>query len=62
MCGKSFSVDYYYCTVLPHIAEYRYMVIHRVIENGEETVTVEENGVLTSKTIGGVQQAITGRK
>jgi len=38
------------------------LVIHRVIENGEETVTVEENGVLTSKTIGGVQQAITGRK
>ena len=34
----------------------------RVVENGEETVTVEENGVLTSKTIGGVQQAITGRK
>jgi len=31
-----------------------------VIENGEETVTVEENGVLMSKTIGGVQQAITG--
>lgn len=38
------------------------IVTKRVIENGEETVTVEENGVLTSKTIGGVQQAITGRK
>jgi len=36
--------------------------VDRVIENGEETVTVEENGVLTSKSIGGVQQAITGRK
>ena len=36
--------------------------ICRVVENGEETVTVEENGVLTSKTIGGVQQAITGKK
>jgi len=36
--------------------------IFRVVENGEETLTVEENGVLTSKTVGGVQQAITGRK
>ena len=36
--------------------------VDRVVENGEETVTVEEDGVLTSKSIGGVQQAITGRK
>jgi len=36
--------------------------VARVVENGEETVTVEENGVLTSKSIGGVQQAITGKK
>jgi len=34
----------------------------RVVENGQETVTVEENGVLTSKSVGGVQQAIAGRK
>jgi len=34
----------------------------RVVENGEETVTVEENGVVTSKSIGGVPQAITARK
>lgn len=38
------------------------IVTKRVVENGEETVTVEEDGVLTSKSIGGVQQAITGRK
>jgi hypothetical protein len=30
----------------------------RVVENGVETVTVEENGQLTSRKINGVEQAI----
>lgn len=30
----------------------------RVVENGVETVTISENGVLKSKTINGVAQAI----
>ena len=33
----------------------------RTVENGVETVTTEENGVLTSKTVNGVQQAIDFR-
>lgn len=31
----------------------------RVIDNGQETVTVEEDGVLKSRTVNGVQQALT---
>lgn len=34
----------------------------RVVENGVETVTVEENGKLTSKTVNGKAQAIDYRK
>jgi len=30
----------------------------RVVENGKETVTVEENGVITSKTVNGVSQNV----
>jgi hypothetical protein len=30
----------------------------RVIENGVETVTITENGVLKTKTVNGVPQAI----
>lgn len=32
----------------------------RVVENGRETVTVEENGVLTSKRVNGQDVAIEG--
>lgn len=35
-----------------------FFFLHRVVENGVETVTVSENGVLKSKTINGVSQAI----
>lgn len=34
----------------------------RVVEDGVKTVTVEENGVLKSKTVNGEAQAITYRK
>jgi DnaJ family protein B protein 6 len=34
------------------------IITKKVVENGNETVTVEENGVLTSKTVNGEQQAI----
>lgn len=33
---------------------------YRVVENGIETVTITENGVLKSKTVNGVQQSIKG--
>ena len=33
----------------------------RVVENGDETVTVEENGVVTSMTVNGQPQAIQYR-
>ena len=34
----------------------------RVVENGRETVTVEENGVLRSKTVNGKEVALEGGK
>ena len=33
--------------------------LHRVVENGVETVTIEENGTLKSKTVNGQPQAIS---
>jgi len=36
------------------------MVIYRVVENGTETVTVEENGVVTSRTVNSVSGSIDG--
>lgn len=35
------------------------IVTRKVIDNGQETVTVEEDGVLKSRTVNGVQQALT---
>lgn len=32
--------------------------LFRVVENGVETVTITENGILKSKTVNGVAQAI----
>ena len=34
----------------------------RVVENGVETVTTEEDGVVKSKTVNGVAQSIEYRK
>ncbi len=34
----------------------------RIVENGVETVTVEEDGVMKSKTVNGVAQAIDYKK
>jgi len=31
---------------------------NRVVENGTETVTVEEDGVVTSKTVSGISQNV----
>ncbi|BFY97050.1 hypothetical protein BsWGS_00090 [Bradybaena similaris] len=36
------------------------IVTRKVVENGQETVMIEEDGVLKSKTINGVQQALEG--
>ncbi|CAG5129784.1 unnamed protein product [Candidula unifasciata] len=36
------------------------IVTRKVVENGQETVMIEEDGVLKSKTINGVQQALDG--
>ena len=34
------------------------MIIFRVVDNGVETVTVEEDGVLTKRTVNGELQAV----
>ena len=39
-----------------------YSTKKRIVENGVETVTTEEDGVLKSKTVNGVSQAIEYRK
>ena len=33
-------------------------LIFRVVQNGTETVTIEENGRITSKTVNGVPQRV----
>jgi DnaJ family protein B protein 6 len=38
------------------------IVTKKIIENGNETVTVEENGIMTSRTVNGVPQAIMFRR
>lgn len=35
--------------------------LHRVVENGTETVTVEENGIIKSITVNGEPQAIAAK-
>ena len=36
----------------------RMFCLFRVVQNGTETVTVEENGRITSKTVNGVPQRV----
>jgi len=35
-----------------------WLFVLRVVQNGMETVTVEENGCVTSKTVNGVPQRV----
>jgi len=34
------------------------LLFFRVVQNGTETVTIEENGRITSKTVNGVPQSV----
>lgn len=37
-----------------------WMCVYRVVENGQETVVVEEDGVVTSRSVNGVRQMLEG--
>lgn len=37
-----------------------WMSVDRVVENGQETVVVEEDGVVKSRSVNGVMQALDG--
>lgn len=51
----------YVCCMLEYLAQagklHSVIVVYRVVENGKETVTVTENGVVTSHKVNGEEKA-----